>query len=131
MSNALSVETLKARLMELDKERELLLQLIEIRSGGGLGVGESKPEVVFQSPVSQQKRSNTIRGRVVDATIELIHKLGRNVSNEEVLNFVEEKKISLGNTADKVRTIGAILSQECDKKSARIKRVTRGVYDIK
>jgi hypothetical protein len=67
----------------------------------------------------------------VDAAIELVYKIGRHVTNEEVLVFVEEKKISLGNTADKAHAIGAILSQECEKKSARLKRVARGVYDIK
>ncbi len=125
MSTVLSVETLEARLGELEKERELLIQLIAIRKG------EHANEIKVISGSSPHKGSNTIRGRVVDATIELIHRIGRNVTNEEVFEFVEEKKISLGNTTDKVHTIGAILSQECDKKSARLKRVARGVYDLK
>ncbi len=125
MSPTLSLASLEARLLELEKERELLVQLIAIQKGEMPKEGRA---VLMSTP---HTGSNTIRGRVVDATIELVHKSGRNVSNEEVLNFVEEKKISLGNATDKVRAVGAILSQECDKKSAKLKRVARGVYDIK
>jgi hypothetical protein len=57
--------------------------------------------------------------------------MGRSVTNEEVLEFVKEKNIDMGKTVDKVRAIGAILSQECEKKSAKLKRVARGVYDVK
>lgn len=126
MATTLSLESMEARLAELEKERDLLTQLIALHKGQP--TTESRT-VSFSSPVGSQ--SNTIRGRVVDATIELIHKYGRNVSNEEVLKFVKEKKISLGNTEDESRAVGAILSQECEKKSARLKRVARGVYDIK
>ena len=126
MSTTFSLESLEARLADLDKERELLIQLIALHRGQP--PTESRT-VSFSSPVAS--KSNTIRGQVVDATIELVHKIGRHVTNEEVLQFAEEKKIGLGNTTDKVRAIGAILSQECEKKSARLKRVARGVYDIK
>jgi len=125
MTTQFSLESIQARLEEIEKERELLLQLIALHKGEPSKVAKS---VSFSSP---GLRSNTIRGRVVDATIELIHKIDRHVTNEEVLQFVEEKKISLGNTGDKAHAIGAILSQECEKKSARLKRVARGVYDIK
>jgi hypothetical protein len=124
MSSTLSIESLEVRLSELEREKELIIQLIAIQKGEPLKDGR----IASYAP---RGGSNTIRGRVVDATIELIHKTDRHVTNEQVLGFVEEKKISLGNTADKVRAVGAILSQECDKKSARLKRVARGVYEIK
>jgi hypothetical protein len=125
MANKFSLESIQSRLEEIEKERELLLQLIALHTGEPPKTGKS---VSFSSP---GLKSNTIRGRVVDATIELIHKIDRHDTNEEVLQFVEEKKISLGKTEDKAHAIGAILSQECEKKSARLKRVARGVYDIK
>ncbi|MGA9117614.1 MAG: hypothetical protein WB626_12645 [Bacteroidota bacterium] len=128
MCATLSTEVLEARLTEIERERELLLQLIAIRKGES--GGETGALAVSVSP--PRPGSNTIRGRVVDATIELIHRMGRHVTNEEVLKFaVEEKGISLGDNKDKARALGAILSQECDKKSARLKRAARGVYDLK
>src|SRR5437879_9701173 len=114
MPTALSVESLEARLIEIEKERELLLQLIAIHKG------EAPKEGRTVSMSSPRPGSNTIRGRVVDAAIELVHMMSRNVSNEEVLEFVQKKGISLGTTTDEVRTIAAILSKECSKKSAKL-----------
>jgi hypothetical protein len=125
MANQISVESIEARLAEIEKERVLLLQLIALQKGQPAKEAKS---VSFSSP---GPKSNTIRGRVVDATIELVHRNGQQVTNEEVLQFVNEKRIDLGKNVDKARAIGAILSQECEKKSAKLKRISRGVYDEK
>jgi hypothetical protein len=120
------IDVLEARLNELNEERDALLRLISIWKG--------QPTSNIGATLVQPKNnnpSNSIRGRVVDATIELIHKLGRQVSNEEILVLVKDKGLSLGDTKNEQTTIAAILSQEIAKKSARLKRIARGMYDIK
>lgn len=49
----------------------------------------------------------------------------------EILAYVDEKKLSLGDTKNREASLAAILSQEIVKKSARLRRVERGVYDLK
>jgi repressor of nif and glnA expression len=72
-----------------------------------------------------------VRGRVVDAIIELIHASGRQVTSKEILEHLEERGTSLGNTKNKPAMLAAMLSQETMKKSARLRKVARGVFDIK
>jgi len=122
---ATDIEVLKARLQKLDKEREAILNLLAVW-GESPEVSESSTSVVQPT-----NKSYTIRGRIVDAVIELIHTKHKAVTNDEIAQYVEQKGLTLGNTSDKVKALGVILSQECEKKSARIKRVARGTYDIK
>ncbi len=124
MQNTNTLEALEARLKEIDEEGEAIRKLIAIWKGQP--ISES-------TPTRAKILSNTfsVRGRAVNAVIELIHKNGRQVTNDEILNFIEEKGISLGDTKDKQASLAAILSQETAKKSARLRRVARGVYDLK
>ena len=48
-----------------------------------------------------------------------------------VVSNVEERQLSLGNIKNRVTGLGAILSQESKKSTARVKQVTRGVWDLK
>jgi len=123
-----SVELLESRLKQLDEERDTILKLIAIWKGQPQGIGGSPHSPHHTKNVST---STSIRGRVVDAVIELIGKMGRQVSNEEVLVFVKEKGLSLGDTQNEPASLAAILSQEIVKKSARLKRIARGMYDLK
>jgi hypothetical protein len=117
-------EFLKERLKQIDEEREAILKLLSIWSGELQKAGvRAVPKITSDS--------YSIRGRVVDATIELIHKLGKQVGNQEILINLDERGISLGDTKNKQANLNAILSAETKKKSGRLKKVARGVYDIK
>ncbi|MGA2624796.1 MAG: hypothetical protein ABSF91_13130 [Bacteroidota bacterium] len=70
-------------------------------------------------------------GRIIDATVELIHKLGRPVKNSEILEYVKEKQLTLGNADKPDRMLSAILANETKKKDARIKSAARGYWEIK
>lgn len=110
----------------IQKELKLTEDMIAVRkgqspkSGGHQGI-----------PLKVTATSYSVRGRVVDAAIELIHNLGKQVGNKEILESLNERGISLGGTKNKPAMLAAILSQEIKKKSARLKKVARGVYDIK
>ena len=116
------LESLEARLKELDEERDAIEKLIAIWRGQP---AHSK----LSSTITAT--SYSVRGRVVDAIIELIHKMGKQVGNKEILEHLAERGISLGDTKNKEASLAAILSQEVKKKSARLRKVARGVYDIK
>jgi hypothetical protein len=124
MADPITLEALEARLQQIDSERDLLIQMIALRKG--------EPSV-SKTPLASIPKSGTssVRGRVIDAVIELIHKTGRQVTNREILEFIEAKQLSLGNVKNRSTGLGAILSQESAKTTARIKQVARGVYDIK
>lgn len=128
---ALTLETLKKHKEELEKEIERLqdeLNLTEEMIAGR----EGRPTEINEASLPKiTAKSYSVTGRVVDATIELIHKVKKQVGNKEILDYLEEKGVSLGDTKNKQAMLAAILSQEVRKKSARLKKVTRGVYDIK
>ncbi len=130
MKHPETVEVLKEFLKDLDARREALIKTIEMLEGDikdftlpltGTPVKVTK---VSSSPYS-------IQGRVVNATIELIHKLGRQATNTEILNNLKEKNISLGEGKDKGAALASILFQEVSKKNGRLRKVARGVYDLK
>lgn len=118
-------KSLQKEMERIQKELKLTEDMIAIRKG---------QEVVARPGEPSKKTSATsysIRGRVVDTTIELIHSVGKQVENKEILTYLTERGISLGDTKNKQGMLNAILSQEVKKKSARLKKVARGVYDIK
>jgi hypothetical protein len=127
MKNSQAVEVVKNLLKELDAKRDALLktlEMLEADSTDGFVPAISSQNKPTSSPYS-------VQGRVVNATIELIHKLGRQVSNSEILNQLNEKSISLGEAKDKGAALASILYQEVSKKSGRLKRVARGIYDLR
>jgi len=126
---AITLEMLEAQARQfhkvierLQKELELTQKMIALRKGH-LSDDPSPPKVTA--------KSYSVRGRVVDAIIELIHNLGKQVGNKEILENLNERGISLGDTKNKQAMLAAILSQEIKKKSARLRKVARGIYDIK
>ncbi len=123
MENTNSVEWVKARLAQLDKERNALLSLLEVYSGvsGDVAVALIPPK----------QRSFSTGGRVIDAVVELIHKNGKPVKNAEVMAFLTEQDIPVGNTDNPERMLSAILSNECNKKDGRIRKAARGYYDLR
>lgn len=115
-------EMLKARLRELEEEKKAIENL--------LGIWEGR-KIAEKLPPKVTAASYSTRGRVVDAIIELIHTLGKQVGNKEILSYLEERGISLGDTKNKQAMLAAMLSQEIRKKSARLRKIARGVYDLK
>jgi hypothetical protein len=127
---AITAEMLIAQKKELleeieriQKELKLIDNMILVRKGQ-----PTKPALLPQRIAGT---SHSVRGRVIDAAIELIHTLGKQVENKEILEDLNKRGISLGDTKNKQAMLAAILSQEIRKKSARLKKVARGVYDIK
>lgn len=121
MENTNTVEWVKARLAHLDKERNALLSLLEVYGEKGIGV----------TGITPQTRSFSTGGRVIDAVVELIHKNGKPVKNAEVMEYLKEKDVPLGKSANPDRMLSAILSNECKKKDGRIRQAARGYYDLK
>lgn len=84
-----SIQWIKTRLANLEKERVALLNLLEIYGEGGSIdlpiVPEGKPS------------SFSLSGRIVDAVIELVHKKGRPAKNSEIYEFLQKKGVPLGN----------------------------------
>lgn len=119
------IDNLKKRLEIIDKEREMILSLISFYEGN------PSENNLSQNNFKVTSTSHSVRGRVVDFTIELIHKNGRQVTNREILEYLEKKGVSLGNTKNKQTSLAAILSAEIKKKSARLRKITRGVFDLK
>jgi len=124
MNEGITIQQLEAELKKLDAERELLVKLIALKKGDG-----AKSNIPHSS--SQSSGNSSVRGRIIDAVVELIHNMGRQVTNKEIMAYVEEKQLSLGNMKNRATGLGAILSQEAQKTSGRIKSVTRGVWDVK
>lgn len=125
MATQISLEALKARREAIEQEKEALDRLIAIYEGSPVPAN-STPQAHRPAPPSF-----SVRGRVVDAIVELIHASGRQVSSKEILAHLEERGMSLGNTKNKPAMLAAMLSQETTKKSARLRKVARGVFDIK
>lgn len=124
MSN-ISIEDLRERLEALERERELLTSLIAIYEGQPVENNSNKAQY------KPTPTSFSIAGRVVDYVIELIHIKGRQVNSKEALEYLEEKGVSLGDTKNKPASLAAILSAEIKKRNGRLRKVTRGVFDIK
>ena len=116
---------LKQRLAELEQERQAILQLLQIWDEGGEW---SRQGTV---PVSSQSKSYSVSGRIVDATIELIHRVGRPVANSEIFEYVKEKQLPFGNTNNPNRMLAAILANETKKRNAKLKKAARGYFEIK
>ena len=124
MNEGITLQQLETELKRLDEQRELVLRYIALKKGESV---KSAAHVV-----STGSGGGSIRGRVIDAVVELVQKIGRQVTNKEILAYVtEEKQLSLGKLKNKVAGLGAILSQESKKKTARVKQVSRGIWDIK
>jgi len=118
-------KALQKELERIQKELSLTEQMLAIKTGAPI-----KAEATADT--QKQPTSYSVRGRVVDAIIDLIHSIGRQVSNKEILEYLGGKKgVSLGDTKNKQSMLNAMLSQEIKKQTARLRKVARGIYDIK
>ena len=124
MNEGITLQQLESELKRLEAKKKLVLELIALTRGENV-----KSSIVHSAPSSSG--SSSVRGRIIDAVVELIHNVGRQVTNKEILAHIEEKQLSLGNMKNKVTGLGAILSQESKKQSARIRQVTRGTWDLR
>jgi hypothetical protein len=125
MKTSAYLGALKEKLLQIEEHRDALLKLIAIEEGyapESSSDGSSQVLLVATSSIS---------GRIVNAIVELIHQKGRQVRTDEILSWIDEKQLSLGQTKNREASLAAILSQEIVKKTARLRRVERGVYDLK
>lgn len=128
------IENLKEMLAKVDAEMSSLSKRREMLASLLNDFGENVPaadRLISSAKSLQSKTSNTVGGRVIDAVVELIHSMGRQVSKTEIFDYCEQKRLSLGNTDNKSGNLGAILSNEAKKPNARIKRVEQGKYDVR
>src|SRR5437867_13022588 len=103
---AITIEMLETQKRELQRmleriqgELKLTEDMIALRTGRGNKSGMLPPKITASS--------YSIRGRVVDAIIELIHSVGKQVGNKEILAYLNERKISLGDTKNKQAMLAA------------------------
>jgi hypothetical protein len=133
MDKKTKVRALEVELKEIiDQQKSLLrrtealkVQIKTARFFDALYVPlDTLPQISFdvQNPI-------TLQGSVVNNVIELIRRNGREVSNGEILEFLQEKGVDLGDNEPVL--LAAILRQEVNKKSARLVRVSRGLYDVR
>jgi hypothetical protein len=124
MNDGISLQQLEVEKKKLEAQLKLINEFIALKKGENPRSSGHSSSVV--------STSTSVRGRVIDAVVELVRNRGRQVSNKEILSYVlEEKQLSLGNMKNKVTGLGAILSQEAKKKTGRIRQVSRGVWDVK
>jgi hypothetical protein len=123
----LRLEAINQDLEVLNMEKKAILSLIAIHEGKPLNSNSSRPKRKIS--VS----SSSISSKVIDAIIELVNIKGQPVTNKEILEYIEQKNISLGNTIDKATSLAAILSAEVRKRDGneRLLKVSRGIFDIK
>lgn len=119
---------LEKRLRDIERER---IQILAALEGLEKSVSLRSPDVNSWGTNLRQYPSNphSLQGKVVNSTIALIKKEGREVSSAEILHDLREKKISLGK--NEPMTLAAVLGQEITKRSARLVRVARGLYNLK
>ena len=86
MATQEQIEVLKTRLQKLEEERRAIQNLLDV----WLDTPDRVPAEAGKSEsIQQPNKSYSIRGRIVDAVIELIHSKGRAVTNEEILQYVD------------------------------------------
>ncbi|MGA2622807.1 MAG: hypothetical protein ABSF91_03060 [Bacteroidota bacterium] len=123
MKNTVTLESLKERQKELTDELRAIERLI--------GVYEGKLNKEKQEYVNMVSETTlTTREKVVNIVTDLVFKNKRPVKAIEIFNAIKRTRI-LKDMRNEQATLAAILSQEVKKKSARLKKVTRGVYTIK
>ncbi len=127
---SITIEMLEAQKRDLQKMLERIQNELKLTEDM-IALRQGQPSRNIVLPPKITATSYSVRGRVVDGIIELIHSLGKQVGNKEILDYLNERKISLGDTKNKQAMLAAILSQEVKKNSARLRKVARGVYDIK
>ncbi len=123
---------MESRLKELDAERDALMTLVSIYKEKTAAPVVSKAKVkVKRIRTRGRKRGVSITRSVTDAAVELIKKTGKSVKIQDIYNELENKKISLGKSKNKKAFLAVIIAQELKKKDSLLKKVKRGVYNIK
>lgn len=124
------LENARKKILREHLKKEVLEQLESIEKA--IALLKSQQDVSASiSPNSSALPATSLQALVVNAVVELIHRAGRPVRNEEILAFLDEKQITLGDAKNKNGALAGILFQENKRKDGKIKRVTRGTYHLK
>ena len=119
------VEMLQERLAKIEEEKSTILKLLDI-----WGEKRGALSLPFKDEI-KSSQSFSISGRIIDAVVELIHKTGRPVKNSEIMEYMKEKQLPIGNAENPERMLAAILYNETKKKDARLKKAARGYFEIR
>lgn len=126
------LEKLKRKILQDHLDADTLAQFESIEKAINFLSGQQvlQPAV---APVADAPtlNGNSIQSLVVNYTLDLIRKQGRQVKNEEILAYLDEKQVNLGSSKDRRTALASILFSEVSKKDGKLKRVARGVYYIK
>lgn len=122
------LDWIESRLKQLDEEREALNTLVSIYKEKTVSPVVPKAKRIR---TRGKKRGVSITRMVTDAAVELIKKTGKPVKILDIYNELESKKISLGKSKNKKAFLSVIIAQELKKKDSLLKKVKRGVYNIK
>lgn len=126
MKKAITLEILKAERKALTEELRVLDQLITIHERRQKASGKGKQG---EQEWSSTPRPISTRERVLTTVYNLVRKLGRAVSSQEIFEEVDSLHI-LDKVKNKQAMLAAILDQLTKKDKPQLNRVTRGVYDI-
>ena len=127
--NRKKIDGLLKQFKELE---ELRAKIIEDLSKEGFKLNPNpQPPIIETSNLAKMVESSpySLQGKVITAVIQLIKQKKQHVTSQEILKFIQKKDIDLGNYP--AMMLAAILGQEVNKRSARLIRVARGLYDIK
>lgn len=126
------LENAKRKILQTHLKKEMLEEFDSIERAINIlrGQQESAP-LVSQAPGGPTPPASSLQGLVINAVVDLIHKRGRQVSNDEIINYLEEKQISLGSSKNKRGALASMLFKESNKSDGKIKQVERGKYYLK
>ena len=114
------LENAKRRILQANLKKEVLEELESIEKAINVLKGQSGSSPTIHALHAPLPPASSMQGLVINAIIELIHMKGRQVSNGEILSYLEEKQISLGKMKNKAAAL-----------DGKIKQVERGKYYLK
>lgn len=80
---------------------------------------------------TDNRRTGTISGQIIDAAVKLIEVRKRPVQQAEIVKHLDDIGLEFGSPGtNKTSYVGAVLSSELDRDHPRIRRTKDGEYDI-
>lgn len=125
------LENLKRKILQENLSKEIFEKLESLDSAIGILKGERRTSAHPNQSSVVSSPLNSTHKIVVNAVAELINQKQRSVKTSEILNYLEEKQITLGNAESKSAALASILYHEKKRPDGKIKKVRRGVYGLK
>jgi len=125
----ISIDSLRLRLAEIEKERELLLHLMEFYNS--MPKNSINKNEIEQPTLFGDKPSKSMSDTVIEIVVAMSKDLGRSIHSSEIMDFLLNRGIVFSDSKNPDRLLSAILSNELKKKNPRIVRTDRGFYEGK